>query len=119
MNNYKEIYMRGVVGSGLCVASDDGQKIYEEIEKAFKAGKKVKLSFDGVDDLTSAFLNSAIGQLYGKFSEQEIKEKLSISEGTATQENLVLLKRVVDRAKEFFKDSRRFESVAREIIGEN
>ena len=63
----------GVVGSPLCVASGDGQKVYDRLDTALKANRGVTLSFHNVTVLTSAFLNAAIGQLYGTFSEEQIQ----------------------------------------------
>ena len=75
------------------------------------------MSFRGVTDLTSAFLNVAVGQLYGEFTEEEIRAKLSVTD--ASPDDLELLKRVVDRAKEFFKDPDRFTAAAKEVLGED
>ena len=104
-----------VVGSPLCVASDDGQKVYDQIAVALRGGRKVELSFQNVSSLTSAFLNTAIGQLYGEFSEEEIRAGLTVTD--ATQDDLLLIKRVVDRAKEYFQDPAPFEMAAVEILG--
>lgn len=35
------IYVCEVVGNDLCVASDDGQKVYDQIASAFRKEKKV------------------------------------------------------------------------------
>lgn len=48
-----------------CVANEDGGKVFDLITAAFERGESVTLDFAGVEDLTSSFLNSAIGQLYG------------------------------------------------------
>jgi len=95
-----------VIGSPLCVASDDGQKIFERIASAFKEEKNVTVSFLNVSSVTSAFLNAAIGQLYGSFSEDEIRARLKVKD--MQPEELALLKRVVDTAKQYFKDPKRF-----------
>ncbi len=105
------------VGSELCVASDDGQKIYEQIERVLHDGRKAALSFLHVESLTSAFLNVAIGQLYGRFSEEEIKESLSVQ--NMEPEDLALLKRVVDTAKQYFDDPSRFKEIKREVMEES
>jgi hypothetical protein len=65
-----------VVGSPLCVASSDGQKIYDRLSAALKEGRSAILSFHNVSTLTSAFLNAAIGQLYGEFNEEQIRALL-------------------------------------------
>jgi hypothetical protein len=106
-----------IVGSGLCIASDDGQKVYDAIAAELRAGNRVRMSFKNVEALTSAFLNVAFGQLYGEFSEQQIKAGLSVADGSP--DDMFLLKRVVDRSKEFFKDPDRFHAAAKEVLGDD
>ncbi len=103
-----------VVGSPLCVASSDGQKVYDRLAAALKADQDVLLSFHNVTVLTAAFLNAAVGQLYGTFSEKKIRSLLKIED--AEQDDLALLKRVVDNAKLYFKDPQRFNQAVREIL---
>ena len=101
-----------VVGSSLCVASGDGQKVYERLSAALEKNRGVILSFHNVTTLTSAFLNAAIGQLYGTFSEEQIRAQLKVED--MEQDDLALLKRVVDNAKLYFKDPKRFDKVVEE-----
>ena len=103
-----------VVGSPLCVASNDGQKVYNRLAAAIQDGRSVALSFHNVTTLTSAFLNAAIGQLYGKFSEEQIRSSLGLKD--MEPDDLMLLKRVVDTAKQYFKDPRRFDEAIRETM---
>lgn len=103
-----------VVGSPLCVASNDGQRVYERVASAIQEESSVMLSFHNVDTLTSAFLNAAIGQLYGKFSEEHIRSLVQVED--MAPDDLVLLKRVVDTAKQYFKDPTRFEHTIRETM---
>ena len=107
-----------VVGSALCVASDDGQKVHDQIAAALREGQKVQLSFLGVKSLTSAFLNAAVGQLYSKFSEDEVKNGLLVSDDIE-QEDLDLLKRVVETAKEYFEDPEQVLNARREVLGDD
>lgn len=104
-----------VVGSALCVASGDGQKVYEQINTALKADRNVVISFRNVTTLTSAFLNAAIGQLYGEFEEGKIRSRLKVED--AEKDDLILLKRVVDNAKRYFKDPQKFTNVMQEVLG--
>ena len=103
-----------VVGCNLCVSSEDGQKLYNHITKRLDS-KKIVLSFSGVTNLTSAFLNAAIGQLYSKFSEEKIKTNLKVMD--MEDDDKVILKRVVDRAKEYFKNPKPYEKAVNEVIG--
>ena len=102
-----------IVGSSLCVSSGDGQKVFERLKTAFDADRNVLLSFHNVTALTSAFLNAAIGQLYGQFSEEKIRNLLKVVD--AEQGDLALLKRVVDNAKLYFKDPERFIQIVEDI----
>lgn len=104
-----------IVGSPLCVASDDGQKVYDRLDAALKANRIVALSFHNVTTLTSAFLNAAIGQLYGTFSEEQVRDQLKVED--MEQDDLALLKRVVDNAKLYFKNPKRFDKVVEETQG--
>ena len=103
-----------VVGNRLCVASGDGQKVYDRLTAALQADRPITLSFHNVTTLTSAFLNTAIGQLYGAFSEEQIRSRLTVED--MEQDDLALLKRVVDNAKLYFKDPQRFDQVVRETL---
>ena len=107
-----KISVFGVVGSPLCVASDDGQKVYERLNTALEASRSVELSFRNVTTLTSAFLNAAIGQLYSTFSEEQIRDLLKVED--AEQDDLALLKRVVDNAKLYFKDKEVYNKAVEE-----
>jgi len=111
-----KINIINVVGNAFCVEADDGQKVFELIVKAFRENKKVVLSFLNVQMLTTAFLNTAIGQLYKDFSEDHIKANLSVKD--MSQSGLVSLKRVVDTAKLYYKDPDAMERSIKDILGE-
>lgn len=106
-----------VVGYGLCVSSEDGQKLFNQISKNFKDDRKVKLSFQDVTNLTSAFLNTAIGQLYGNFSEEFIKENLLYTD--IEDDDKIIFKRVIDRAKEYFKNPNPYDKAVKDVIGDS
>src|SRR5690606_30575270 len=90
------------IGGVLGVEADVSKKVYNLILKAFKDKKKVILSFQNIEMLTTAFLNTAVGQLYKDHSESFIKENLTASE--ISESGKVALKRVVDTAKLYYKD---------------
>ena len=100
-------------GSPLCVASGDGEKVFNRVVRALDKGRPTVLSFRNVNTLTSAFLNASIGQLYGRFEETRIRELLSVED--IGPDDRDLLKRVVDTAKLFFKDKGTFDKAVREV----
>jgi len=106
-----------LVGSSLCVASQDGQQVYDQIAVALRENQKVRLSFLNIKSLTSAFLNAAIGQVYGKFPEEQIRNSLSVAD--IERDDLVLLSRVVETAKQYFRSPRQFEAARQEILGDD
>ncbi|MFH0822387.1 MAG: STAS-like domain-containing protein [Pseudomonadota bacterium] len=106
-----------IVGSPLCVASDDGERVYERVEKAIRQGRSVSLSFMNITSLTSAFLNAAIGQLYGVFSVDEIRASLSVRD--MDPDDLALLKRVVETAKAYFSNPELHEKATEELLGDD
>jgi len=112
MANEVKLAVAKVVGHSLCVASSDGDKLYELIEKALEAKSCVTLSFRDVTLLTSAFLNSAIGRLYGKFSEETIRDSLKAED--IEQDDLRLIKAVTDNAKQYYKDPQRYRQAITE-----
>lgn len=115
MSKTLTISLLEIVGSPLCVASEDGQKVHDRISGAMREGKLVMVSFLNVTSLTSAFLNAAIGQLYGEFSADEIRKKLKVHD--IQPDDRWLLKRVIDTAKEYFKDPNRFKRAKQVAIG--
>jgi hypothetical protein len=105
-----------IVGNETCVEADDGDKVCEKLKLLLAQKKKVILSFLNVQMLTSAFLNTAIGQLYKDFSEDDIKALIEVKDLPA--DDAVLLERVVKNAKLYYKDTSRMEQSIKEILGE-
>lgn len=95
-----------IVGDSICVSTKDGQKVYKKIVTLLKAGNKVVIFFTKVEVLTASFLTSAIGQLYGEFSEEQIRELLFID--NMNYDDRELLKRVVNNVKAYFKNPKEF-----------
>jgi hypothetical protein len=105
-----------IAGGPICVSAEDGQRIHDKIAPLLREGKKVVLSFEQVDTLISAFLNAAIGQLYGEFPEERIRELLSVRD--MEQDDLVVLQRVVENAKTYFKEPKKFDQAWKEEVGD-
>jgi hypothetical protein len=110
------ISLFNTVGSRFCVDADDGRKVYDLIAKALREGTRIKLSVQNVEMLISAFLNTAIGQLYRDFSEGKIKGSLSVEH--MLPEDKALLKRVTATAKLYYTDPERMQKSINEILGD-
>lgn len=116
MTNPVIVRIFDIVGGPLCVSADDGQRVHDKIVPLLRDGKKVVLSFEQVETLISAFLNAAIGQLYGEFPEERIRELLSVRD--MDEEDQAILKRVVDNAKTYFKAPKEFDQAWKDEVGD-
>ena len=110
----KEIKVDKVLDSSFAVSTEEGEKIFRLINESFSQKEDVSIDFSNVELIVSTFLNAAIGQLYGAFTTEYIQQHLSIVH--MSQDDLGTLKLVTDRAKEYFRDKRGFESVAKKNL---
>ena len=104
MNKDVAISVFEVVGNPLCVASSDGQKLHDRLAAALNQGCRVSLSFRNISTLTSAFLNAAVGQLYGAFDEQRIRALLKVEDMEV--DDVALLKASSRRPSDIFRTRR-------------
>lgn len=107
MNEQVKIKISVLIGSRLCISAQDGQRVYDKIAESIKAGKQVTVSFENIKMLVSLFLNVAIGQLYGTFEEETIREQLKVK--GLEQDDLELLKMVVDNAKKYYSNRNSYD----------
>jgi hypothetical protein len=115
MEEQIKIIVMETAGDDCCVAACDGRKVHDRIEAALCEKKKVELSFSGIDDLTPAFLNAAVGQLYGCFPPELIESSLSFTD--ISEEDEVILKRVIERAKTYIENAYSCRKALRDVLG--
>jgi len=107
MSERIKIKVADLIGSQLCISAEDGQKVFGKVEQLVRDGKQVTISFENVTMLISLFLNVAIGQLYGSFSEEAIRAQLKV-EGLSS-DDMELLKHVVDNAKKYYSNKKSYD----------
>ena len=105
-----------IVGSPLCVSTEDGQRLHDMIAPLLNAGTPVTLSFERIETMISAFLNAAVGQLYGELPEDYVDQSLSVID--MASDDSQVFEHVVANAKAYFKDPARFERAWREEFGD-
>lgn len=111
-----EVNVYSIVGNSFCVDAEDGEKVFEALRKILEQNNKAVISFLNVEMLTSAFLNTAVGRLYGLFDHEKIKSSLSVKD--ISDDDKLLLKKVTDTAKAYYKNKKRVEAMEDEILGE-
>lgn len=111
------IVVKDVIKTNKAIESASGEKLHERISAQIKQGNAVVLDFKGITTMLSLFLNPAIGDLYGIFPEEIIKEYLKIenfpSEYTET------FRRVIARAKNFYSNKEKITNIIDTGIGNN
>ncbi len=112
-----KISILNIVGNALCIEANDGERVFQIIKAAMAEDHAVSVSFLNVEMLTSAFLNTAIGQLYRDFTEPEIEKRIQVVDLQA--DDSALLKRVIDTAKLFYSDPNRLDESVRSILGDD
>jgi hypothetical protein len=65
-----------------CYTAADGAVINSLLSSQLDKGRLVKLSFDGVSDVPSSFVNTAIVALLGRYDEEFIKSHLTLIDAT-------------------------------------
>lgn len=113
MSKIVRVSVSAIVGGGICVAASDGQKVHQALYDIIQKGNRAEISFFGVTRMTTAFLNAAVGQLYGEFDEKILRARLAPPVDFEDW-HLRRLKLVVDRAKLYFSDQERIEEIFRD-----
>lgn len=78
INDPIEIRVADVIGGPRAIDVTDGAKVYEKILAALKLGRKVRLSFEGIRMVITAFFNESVGKLYGSLPGKQVDEMLEI-----------------------------------------
>ncbi|MGK7900401.1 MAG: STAS-like domain-containing protein [Hormoscilla sp.] len=115
IENAVTIVITEVIGDSLCIACEDGQKLYEQIAVALRKDKNVFLSFLNCEDITPAFLSQAIGQSYHWFPEDLIAASLKIID--IQPEDADMIADVVADTKEYLEDPLKFTYATLEVLG--
>lgn len=111
-----EVNVYSIVGNSFCVDAEDGEKVFEVLKKILEQNNTAVISFLNVEMLTSAFLNTAVGRLYGVFDYEKLKAGLSVKD--ISNDDKLLLKKVTDTAKAYYKNKKKIEKIENEILGE-
>lgn len=107
-----------IVGGPVWVSTEDGQKVFDKITAAFKANRAVELSFVNQENLITAFLNAAIGQLYsGEYEDAYLNEHLTFSD--ISVDDRAMLERAVENAKRYFANRQAYDQAWEEVVDED
>lgn len=103
-----------IINNSLAVSSGEGEKVFSIVADCIDKDEIIELDFSGIDVMTTAFLNSAIGQLYSKFNSDQLNKYLRIVFIDDSDKKLV--HKVIKRAKEYFANKEGFSSSAKSAV---
>jgi hypothetical protein len=110
----KQLRIRDIINRDTAVSSDDGEIVYNIIVNCINENCVAELDFSDISILTTAFLNSALGQLYNTYSSDQLNTTLRLK--NVADEDRILFKKVIERAKEYFANKKGFEDSADKAI---
>lgn len=110
----ERIDVRKMVEQRLCTSLADAARLYGVLETALREGREVLLSFAGIRTVLPAFLGVAIGDLYGKFDEGEIKRLLRVVD--MNESTAFFLEDMVKERKLYLKDPKKYNEWHREFM---
>ena len=111
------IVVTEAIADTLCLASGDGQKLYERIAPLINEGKNVIIDFQNVEETTPAFMDEAIAQLYENFPEEQVEKSLSFL--NINSHAAYDIEDAVYWTKEYLKDPQRFKEAGIKVLGED
>ncbi|MEO6229770.1 MAG: STAS-like domain-containing protein [Ferruginibacter sp.] len=103
-----KIVLSDVLKTPFAVSTEEGDEVFKLIDSFFQKQENVILDFDKIHLIVSTFFNASIGQLYGIYPTEFIQKHLSLINIAA--DDLAILKKVTDRAKEYFIDKEGVEN---------
>lgn len=105
-----------LIGGPRAVDAADGEKVFQKILPVLQGGRTVRLSFEGISMVITAFLNSAIGKLYGVLPEEQVDRMLEV-EGLLPPFQSSLDKSI-EWSKAYYRDPERMQRAIREEMGD-
>jgi len=111
------VSMRDLVGSELCISSNDGQKVFDVLKSAISKGERVCISFENIKSLSASFLDSAIGQLYNGELQGDIDKMLSFD--NISPGRRLITERAICEAKAYYSDPEGYLAKMKKIFADD
>ncbi len=111
------ILITSVLGTNDGISTEEGKQIFELIDAALSNGFKAKISFKNINLITTTFLNASFGQLYSKYTSEQLREAIEVID--ITQADKSLLGSVLIGAKEYFNNKAAMDKALQEDEDDN
>lgn len=102
------------IGTPSALTQEQGNMIFEKIEKALNKETTVELDFAQVESMISPFLNNSIGQLYSKFTSEQLQKHLKIINFPDDKKSTLNI--VISNAKRYYIDKEKYNTSVKEVF---
>ena len=96
----KTLNIHDIIQSNSAVLSDTGEIVFQKIKENIEQNEPVTLDFTGIDTLTAAFLNLAIGQLYDLRPIETLTQMVKIRRSSLSDSHFQKIALVLTNSKE-------------------
>lgn len=97
---------------------EEGMPIYEKIISFLEKGEAIRLDFQQVELVTTAFLNVMIGRLYEKYTSEQLNKSISFL--NLRPEITSRIKAVSETAKNYYKNQEQYNrDIESTLYGDN
>lgn len=114
MKEIKISLFEQVAGSAV-VSSEDGDLLFKRLLKALENDMQVIIDFTNIELVSASFLNVTMGQLYNQYDSFFLDKHIKFE--NIVEEDIILIKKVVERAKEYFQNKEKVEKGIKEVLG--
>lgn len=104
-----------VIDSPSALTQEQGEKVFLIISDSIQRKENITLDFGNVESMISPFLNTAIGKLYGLFTEETISTYLHLKNFPRSKQST--LKIVIENAKRYYSNKEKYASTVKDVIG--
>lgn len=66
----QSLHIASVISNKYAISQEDAQQIFPSLEDAVTQQQSIDLSFDGIENCSSIFLNNLLGKLYLAYGEK-------------------------------------------------
>jgi hypothetical protein len=80
-----KIIVADIIHDEVAAFHEEGLLVFEQLKASFARGERVVLSFKGITQCSTQFLNAAIGKLYLEYGEEFVSPLLSYEYGSLEQ----------------------------------
>lgn len=116
MNEPITIRVADLVGGPRAVDAADGEKVFQKILPVLQSGRRVRLSFDGIAMVITAFLNASIGKLYGVLPEEQVDQMLEVRDLLSPFQPS--LEKSIEWSKAYYRDPEAMRRTIMEELGD-